>query len=80
MFGCSAGLLPGAEVNGLVGGVGETGGACVPLCGLHVCQGVLQGSGKYRTESICPPVFFSLSLFLSLSLSLSLVNCKNDCS
>ena len=46
MFGCSAGLLPGGEVNGLEGGVSETVGAGVPLCGLHVCQGVLQGPGK----------------------------------
>ena len=65
MFGCSAGLLPGGEVNGLVGGVRETVGIGVPLCGLHVCQGLLQGPGKYTTESICPPP----------SLSLSLVNC-----
>ena len=70
MFGCSAGLLPGAEVNGLVGGVRETVGACVPLCGLYVCQGVLQGPGKYPTESICLPLSLSLSLSLSLYLSL----------
>ena len=72
MFGCSAGLLPGAEVNGPEGGVRETVGAGVPLCGLHVCQGMLQGPSKYPTESICLPLLFSLSLSLLYAQSLFL--------
>ena len=76
MFGCSAGLLPGAEVNGLVGGVGETVRDGVPLCGLHVCQGCYKDPASILQSPSASLSFSQSSSFLSLSLSLS--SRKND--